>query len=299
MPDATPVQQRDGAATVSWLNQYYDDYSAMSAAPAGPAMDKWLGHYAPFAFFEDPTLGQSGMGHEQIRKPFVDAFTGPLGPVRWILVRRVTDGEWSAVEGWLEGSQTGKPFRTRFSTWFKVRDGKIAHQIDYMDYGAMRRQVGGEETPPREGDGGSSAAGRSARDSAHAIRVADEFYARYEAMPVLASEAGVARFVDLMTEDFRLEDPTGRLLYDSRARMHAILKAAVAAGDFTGIHWDVNRRITDGEWVASEGFFRGVFRKVPFATRFTMWLQVRGGNVARQIDYIDYPTFRKLTLGKQ
>jgi ketosteroid isomerase-like protein len=267
----------------------------MSAAPTGPAMDKWLSHYAPYAFFEDPTLGVSGMGHDQVRKPYVEAFTGPLGPVRWTVLRRVTSGEWVAVEGWLNGTQTGKPVRTRFTTWLKVRDGKIVHQIDYLDYAAMRRQVAGEEVVSRVESEGPATAGRQARDADRALRLTEEFYRRYEAMPLLKSPAGLARYVALLTEDFKLEDPTARLKYVSRQRMHESLKDALATGDLGTFHWEIDRRISDGEWVALEGSWRGVYRGRPFATRFTTWLQVRGDKITRQIDYLDYATFRRLT----
>ena len=66
----------------SWVDAYYAEYSAMSAAPTGPAMDRWLARYAPYAFFEDPTLGASGIGRDTVRNAYVEAFTGPLGPVR-------------------------------------------------------------------------------------------------------------------------------------------------------------------------------------------------------------------------
>ena len=136
----TPTQQRDVSAMWSWVDQYYADYTAMSAAPTGPAMDKWLSHYALDAFFEDPTAGVSGTGHDQIRKPYVQAFTGPLGPVRWTILRRATSGDWAVVEGWVDGTQSGKPLRARFTTWLKIQDGRIVHQIDYLDYAPFKRQ---------------------------------------------------------------------------------------------------------------------------------------------------------------
>ena len=289
------AQQREIAAMWSWVDHYYADYAAMSAAPTGPAMDRWLAHYAPFAFFEDPTLGVSGMGHEAIRKPYVEAFTGPLGPVRWTVLRRVTSGDWAVVEGWLDGTQTGKPVRIRFTTWLKIRGGKIVHQIDYLDYAAMERQVAGEEPVSCDGPEAPATPGRGGRDADRALRIIDEFYRRYEAMPILKSPAGVARHVELMTEDFKLEDPTGRLNVDSRQKMQASLRDALATGFHGVCHWEIDRRITDGEWVAVEGSFRGVFKGLPFATRFTTWLKVRGGKIARQIDYIHYATFRRLT----
>ena len=295
IPATASAQRRDVSAMRSWVDQYYADYTAMSTAPAGPAMDRWLAHYAPYAFFEDPTAGLSGIGHEQIRKPYVEAFTGPYGPVYWTILRRVTSGDWTVVEGWLDGTQTGKPVHTRFTTWMKIRDGKIVHQIDYLDYGAIKRQVAGEEAVSRDPPEAPATPGRGGRAADRALRLTDEFYRRYEAMPVLASPAGLARYVELLTEDFKLEDPTGRLRFDSREKMHASLKDALATGDYGLFHWEIDRRITDGEWVALEGSWRGVYKGRPFATRFTTWLQLRGDKIARQIDYLDYATFRRLT----
>lgn len=292
---AASAQEREVPAMWSWVDRYYADYTVMSAAPTGPAMDKWLGHYTPYAFFEDPTLGVSGIGHDQIRRPYLEAFTGPLGPVRWTILRRVTSGEWVAVEGWLNGTETGKPFRTRFTTWLKIRNGNIVHQIDYVDYAAWKRQVAGEEAVSREGLEASAAPGRGARDADRALRITEEFYRRYEAMPLLKSPGGLAGYLELLTEDFKLEDPAGRLTHDSRQKLHAPLKDALATGDFGLFHWEIDRRVTDGEWVALEGSFRGVFKGSPFATRFTTWLQLRGDKIARLIDYLDYATFRRLT----
>ncbi|MDF2771370.1 MAG: SnoaL-like polyketide cyclase [Geminicoccaceae bacterium] len=290
------AQSRAAPPMRSWIDQYYADYTAMSGAPTGPAMDKWLAHYAPYAFFEDPTAGLSGIGHDRIRKPYVEAFTGPLGPVHWTILRRVTSGEWTAVEGWVDGTQTGQPVRARFTTWLKIRDGKIVHQIDYLDYATIRRQVAGEEVVPREGGEPPATATRGRHDAHRALRLTEEFYRRYESLPVVASPAaGLARFVELLTEDFRLEDPTGRLSYSPRAAMHAALRRALATGDQGPIHWEIDRRIAGGEWVAVEGSLRGVYKGHPFATRFATWLQVPGDRIARQIDYVDYATFRRMT----
>lgn len=147
----TVAARQPRVADASWVDQYYADYTAMSAAPSGPAMDKWLAYYAPDAFFEDPTAAVSGRGHDQIRKPYVEAFTGPLGPVHWTVLRRVTGAEWTVVEGWVDGTQKGKPFRSRFTTWLKIQDGKIVHQIDYLDYAAITRQVAAQRltSPPK------------------------------------------------------------------------------------------------------------------------------------------------------
>jgi ketosteroid isomerase-like protein len=299
---AASAQQRDVAAVWLWVDSYYADYSAMSAAPTGPAMDKWLARYAPYVFFEDPTgaffegspAGLSGIGREKIRRAYVSAFTGPLGPVRWTIQRRVTGGDWVAVEGWVDGTQTGKPTRARFTTWLKIRDGQIVHQIDYLDYAAIGRQVSGEEPVPNDtAEAPGTSGGQAAGD--RALRVSEDFFRRYEAIPVLATPAGLAHYVELLTEDFTLEDPTGRFTLTSRESIHALLKDALAKRDHGTFHWETDRRITDGEWVAHEGSWRGVYKGRPFATRFTTWLRVRGDQVARQIDYLDYATFRRLT----
>lgn len=277
----------------SWVDAYYADYSAMSGAPTGAAMDRWLAHYAPFVFFEDPTLGQSAIGTDTMRQVYAAAFTGPLGPVRWDIVRRVASRDWVAVEGWLEGTQNGKPFRTRFSTWLKIHDDRIARQIDYVDYAAMRRQVDGTDpvpdrlavSPRAEGD----------RNGPRAFRIGDDFYRRYEALPVLASAGGIARYTDLLTQDFKLEDPTAQLLSDGRERHREMLSDLLANGEFGKLHWEIDRRVTDGEWVVVEGTWRGVYKGRPFGTRFTTWLRVRGDRIAHQIDYLDYTTFRRQT----
>jgi ketosteroid isomerase-like protein len=278
---------------LAWVDGYYADYSAMSTAPTGPAMDRWLTRYAPYAFFEDPTAGQGAIGRDTIRKTYVDAFTGALGPVRWHVLRRVASGEWVAVEGWLEGTQTGQPFRTRFTTWLKILKHQIVHQVDYVDYASMRRQVAGTEQVPQVSPDSTSVHGKP--DPIFAMRVAGEFYDRYEAMPVMASSDGVARFTDLLTDDFRLEDPTAGMAVGGRERYRATLNGLLAAGGYGVFHWDIDRRLTHGEWIAVEGAFRGIFKGKPFATRFSTWLRIRGDRIAHQIDYVDYKTFRRQT----
>jgi len=278
---------------LAWVDAYYADYSAMSTAPTGPAMDRWLARYAPYAFFEDPTAGQGAIGRDTIRKTYVDAFTGALGPVRWRVLRRVASGEWVAVEGWLEGTQTGKPFRTRFTTWLKILNDQIVHQVDYVEYASMRRQVAGAEPVPQVSPDSTSVHGKP--DPISAMRVAGEFYQRYEAMPVLASTQGVARFTDLLADDFRLEDPTAGMAVGGRERYRATLNGLRVAGDYGVFHWDIDRRLTNGEWIAVEGTFRGIFKGKPFATRFSTWLRIRADRIAHQIDYVDYRTFRRQT----
>jgi ketosteroid isomerase-like protein len=288
------AKSQDASPMSSWIDRYYADYTAMSAAPTGPAMDTWLAHYASFAFFEDPTAALSAIGHDRIRKPYLEAFTGPLGPVRWTIRRRITSGDWTAVEGWLDVNERGKLVHTRFATWFKVRDGKIVHQIDYVDYDTWRRNASGQEgVSPDERE--PPALPGPTRPAERAQRLAAEFYLRYEAIPVPPSATGLARFLELLTEDFLLEDPTGRLRYESRRKLQASLKEALATGDLGLVHWEIDHAITDGEWVAVEGTWRGVYKRRPFAARFTTWLQVRGDKIARQIDYLDYPTFRRMT----
>jgi ketosteroid isomerase-like protein len=266
----------------------------MSAAPTSVAMDNWLAHYAPFAFFEDPTAGLSGLGHEQIRKPYVDAFTGTWGPVRWTALRRLTSGDWTAVEGWLDGTQRGKAFHTRFTTWFKRRDDKIVHQIDYVDYSTMRRQVAGEQAVTRASLEPSVPPDRQ-RDADGAMRLVNEFYQRYETIPALGTQQSLDHFMQLFADDAMFEDPTFGLVHDSRAKLHANLRDVLAAGTFGTLHWEIDRSVTDGEWVAVEGTWRGTVSGRAFATRFTTWLRVRGDKIVRQIDYIDYTTFRRLT----
>ena len=102
-------------------------------------------------------------------------------------------------------------------------------------------------------------------------------------------------YADMLTEDFTLEDPTARMRADGREKIRAVLNALLAKGEYGVVHWEVDRRLTDGEWVVVEGTWRGMFKNRPFATRFTTWVLVRGDKVARQIDYLDYQTFRRQT----
>jgi ketosteroid isomerase-like protein len=296
------AQERDLTAVWSWVDAYYADYSAMSAAPSGPAMEKWLARYAPYAYFEDPTgaffadspNGISVIGRDEIRAAYLPAFSGPMGPVRWTIQRRVANGDWVAVEGWVDVPQRGKPTRTRFTTWLKIHDGQIVHQIDFMDYTGIQRQVAGEEPVPT----GAPEPLRSIRTpngTERALRTSAEFYQRYERVPLLAPEAGIAQYLAHLTPDYRLEDPTGQLDLDSLDKVRTILQEALAPGKFGTFHWEVSRTLTDGEWVAVEGSLRGLYNGRPFSTRFTTWLQVRGDKVARQIDYLDYATFRRMT----
>ena len=292
---AAPARSQGTPDIRSWVDAYYAEYAAMSAAPTGPAMDRWLARYAPYVFFEDPTLGSSAIGRDTIRKAYVEGFTGPLGPVQWNILRRVTIGDWVAVEGGLEGTHTGKPFRTRFTTWLEIRDGRIAHQIDYVDYASIRQQGAGVEPVPVGTSDTAPPSSSAGRDAGRALAVVDELYRRYEAIPVLASSAGVDRYADMLTEDFTLEDPTARMHADGREKIRAVLNALLAKGEYGVVHWEVDRRLTDGEWVVVEGTWRGMFKNRPFATRFTTWFLVRGDKVARQIDYLDYQTFRRQT----
>jgi ketosteroid isomerase-like protein len=219
-----------------------------------------------------------------------------MGPVRWTILRRAASPEWAAVEGWLDGTQKGKPFRVRFSTWLKIRDGQIVHHIDYLDYAAMRRQIAGTEPLPAAST--APATVERSRDTARALRVVEDFYRRYEAMPVLASSAGVTRFAELLADDFTLEDPTARLRSDGREPFRKSLADLVAKDEYGTLHWEIDRRVTDGEWVAVEGTWRGTLNGRPFATRFTTWLHVRGEKIAHQIDYMDHITLRKQTTPK-
>jgi ketosteroid isomerase-like protein len=92
-----------------------------------------------------------------------------------------------------------------------------------------------------------------------------------------------------------MEDPTARLRADGRERHRGALSELLAKGDFGAFHWEIDRRVTDGEWVAVEGTWRGIYNGRPFATRFTTWLRVRGDRIAHRIDYLDHATFRRHT----
>jgi hypothetical protein len=132
-------------------------------------------------------------------------------------------------------------------------------------------------------------------DPARAMRVTDEFYRRYDALPAAPDSAGLERFLELLSADFAIEDPIAHIALGSRDAFRTALGKVLASGRYGGIHWQVDRRVTNGEWVAIEGSFRGTYDSRPFGTRFTTWLRVSGDRVVQQIDYLDYATFRRQT----
>jgi ketosteroid isomerase-like protein len=284
-----PAQQ-PAANLCAWKDRYYAAYSAMSAAPAGAAMEAWIQYFAPFAFFEDPTAGVSAIGHDRIRKPFAEAFSGPMGPIRWTIHRCVFDAEWVAVDGVVDGTYNARPVRARFSTWMKVRSGRIVHQIDYVDYSALT----GTSRVDTDSAVTWSSDSRANRDSERGHRVAESFYRHYDALPS-STAAGLDGYLDLLTEDYALEDPTARVTIGSRDAQRTALRDILASKRYGAIHWQLERRISNGEWVAVEGVFRGVYDGRPYGTRFTTWLQVRGDKISGQIDFLDYATFRRQT----
>lgn len=289
---ATDAWAKPAAGSLcSWTDGYYSAYSRMSAAPTGPAMDAWLAHFAPYAFFEDPTAGVSAIGHERIRRPYVEAFTGPLGPVKWTIQRCVSDSAWVAVDGVVDGAFQGKPVRARFTTWMKIDRERIVHQIDYVDYAALTGRDSTGYQPLRR----PVTEKAPTLDPARAIVVTDEFYRRYDVLPAARDAAGVEHYLELLSADFVLEDPTARIALGSREAFGTALRNVLASGRYGGIHWQIDRRVTNGDWVAIEGSFRGTYDGRPFGTRFATWLQVRGDRVVQQIDYLDYATFRRQT----
>lgn len=291
MAGIAAAQQPD-ADLCAWTGRYYAAYSAMSAAPGGTAMEEWLQFYEPFAFFEDPTAGVSAIGHDRIRKPFAEAFSGPMGPIRWTIQRCVFNAEWVAVDGLVDGTYNAKSVSARFTTWLKVRGGRIVHQIDYVDYSALTGTISrADASPAATWPSGS----RAISDGDRAHRIAEEFYLRYDALSRATGSSALDGYLEQLTDDYSLEDPTARVTIGSREALRRALRDILDSRRYGAVHWQVDRRISNGEWVAVEGAFRGVHDGRPFGTRFTTWLQVRGDKIARQIDYVDYATFRRQT----
>jgi ketosteroid isomerase-like protein len=278
---------------------YYRAFAEMSRnAPGG--MDRWIAFYSDSVLFEDPTAGQSGIGSDTVRSAFTAWFgTGRAGPMRHHVQRIAALDDWIAVDGVLEGVEERRPFRTRFTTWFRLRDGRIAHQIDYMDHETIHRAVRGDTTdlvrlPDRRDATPVGAPARSPRGLWPAI---DAYYRAYSTI-VPDTASGFARFFAFHAPEFTLEDPTAGSVAENRDQFHAAVRAAAQRESWEEFRWTILRRAQGGDWAVVEGTLTGRNNGKPFDTRFTTWLRVRGDRLIQQIDYADYRTLRKQLHGQ-
>lgn len=277
------------------IDRYYAAFAAMTRDPRG-GMDRWITFYADSALFEDPTANQSAVGQDSIRRAYMQFFTTVGGPSAFRVLRRAQAGDWTAVEGTLDGTMRGKRFQTRFTTWFRLRGDRIVHQIDYLDYASMRNQVRDSAPAVPVLPLAESRASGDRPTSSHAVRaVVDSFYAYFNRVAVDSNPA-INRMFAFIGDPFQLEDPTHDARFvGARAEHRAAISASFLANRWgPDTRWELARVAIENDWAAVEGTFRGTLNGKPFAARFTTWLQVRGGRVVHQIDYLDYRVLRQI-----
>ena len=277
------------------VDRFYEAYANMSR-DAVRHIDAWLAFYDDSIFFEDPTAHMDGTSRDTVRKYFMAAFQNhDWGPVRFRIDRWVESENWAAVEGVLSGLRSGKPISARFSTWLRFKGDRIVHQIDYVDYGAMTRQLKGEALVAPVAAYPTRAT--TLMTDMAATRRMREFYDLYERVPH-DSAAGIERMFQLVADSVRMEDPTAGFRIMGRKDYRATFEREFLAHSWGPARWVIMHHATSGDWVAVEGVFTGMVDERAFATRFTTWLQIRDGRIAHLVDYVDYPTMMRRQVSR-
>jgi steroid delta-isomerase-like uncharacterized protein len=71
----------------------------------------------------------------------LDGFLATFTDLRYEVEDRIVDGDRAAVPYTLTARVDGRPVRIRGMFRFTVRDGLVAHRVDYWDGEAFRHQV--------------------------------------------------------------------------------------------------------------------------------------------------------------
>jgi len=99
-------------------------------------------------------LGRSVVGRAAYRERLVEFLRGFPG-LHYEIERLIVDGDDVAVAyrmsaGWREHADVpARPFAIRGMFRFQVRDGLIAHRVDYWDSAEFQRQVQPAESQPK------------------------------------------------------------------------------------------------------------------------------------------------------
>jgi steroid delta-isomerase-like uncharacterized protein len=98
-------------------------------------------------FFNEHTAarGQSVHGRDEYRRR-LDGFLADMSGLRYEVEATACEGSTVVVAYRMSARWAGagdpRPFSLRGVFWFEVRDGRIAHRIDYRDSADFERQVG-------------------------------------------------------------------------------------------------------------------------------------------------------------
>lgn len=98
-------------------------------------------------FFNEHTAlrGNSVHGRDEYRRR-LDGFLADMDGLRYDVEAMASDGSTVVVAYRMSARWSGggepRPFSLRGVFWFEVRDGLIAHRVDYRDSAEFERQVG-------------------------------------------------------------------------------------------------------------------------------------------------------------
>ena len=113
-------------------------------------MDRLLAVFTDDVAYEDPGLGVSLQGKEQVRA-FAQQFFDAFPDLKSVIISTVVSGDRAAAEWRLTGTQTGnlpgipaanKQMDVRGVSTYEFQGGKIKRTVDYWDTGIMLRQLG-------------------------------------------------------------------------------------------------------------------------------------------------------------
>ncbi len=115
-----------------WLDVFFSAYSLFDGSH--------LAYYMDDVQLVDEIAGVEIESKDQLRDMFEQAKVG-YTKLNWVIEDRIIQGNRATVRGRAKGLAFGREFDVAFSTWLYIVDDRIAHQVDYVDYGALREQI--------------------------------------------------------------------------------------------------------------------------------------------------------------
>jgi steroid delta-isomerase-like uncharacterized protein len=135
-PPAAPSRDASCAATVTSYLEALNGHDPASIAAL-----------VTEDFFNEHTAarGQSLRGRDEYKQR-LEGFLAEMEGLRYDVEAIAAEGSTVVVAYRMSASWTGagepRPFTLRGVFWFEVRDGLIAHRVDYRDSAEFERQVG-------------------------------------------------------------------------------------------------------------------------------------------------------------
>jgi ketosteroid isomerase-like protein len=126
----------DGHATGAAVERYLAALNAHDADAVAAAVT------TDFVNEHTSARGVSVTGRAPYRER-LDGFLATFTELRYEVEDRIVDGDRAAVPYTLTARVDGRPVRIRGMFRFTVRDGLVAHRVDYWDGEDFRRQTEG------------------------------------------------------------------------------------------------------------------------------------------------------------